>query len=83
MTGPAVTIGPEEAVASAARRMHDRGVKRLPVVDHAGALIGISPSTSSHSQAASPTSVVRPGRILTWRALTSSNSNPRSSSTYQ
>jgi CBS domain-containing protein len=41
MTGPAVTIGPEEAVASAPRRMHDRGVKRLPVVDHAGALIGI------------------------------------------
>jgi hypothetical protein len=27
--------------------------------------------------------VLRPGRILTWRALTSSNSNPRSSSTYQ
>jgi hypothetical protein len=27
--------------------------------------------------------VLRPGRILTWRALTSSSSNPRSSSTYQ
>lgn len=27
--------------------------------------------------------VLRPGRILTWRALTSSSWNPRSSSTYQ
>ena len=27
--------------------------------------------------------VLRPGRTLTWRALTNNNSNPRSSSTYQ
>jgi hypothetical protein len=27
--------------------------------------------------------VLRPGRILTWQALTSSSSKPRSSSTYQ
>ncbi len=27
--------------------------------------------------------VLRPGRILTWRALTSSSSSPRSSSTHQ
>src|SRR6266540_2539358 len=40
-------------------------------------------SNSSASQAASPTSVLRPGRILTWWALTSSSSSPRSSSTYQ
>src|SRR5215217_7994300 len=40
-------------------------------------------SSSSHNQAASPTSVLRPGRILTWRALTNSSWNPRSSSTYQ
>src|SRR5215213_7320087 len=40
-------------------------------------------SSSSHNQASSPTSVLRPGRILTWRALTSSSWNPRSSSTYQ
>src|SRR6266487_4460571 len=40
-------------------------------------------SSSSHSQAASPTSVLRPGRILTWWALTRSSSSPRSSSTYQ
>ena len=41
MTAPAVTAGPEELVAAAARRMHDRNVKRLPVVDRGGALVGI------------------------------------------
>ena len=41
MTAPAVTVGPEELVATAARRMDDRRVKRLPVVDHSGALVGI------------------------------------------
>ena len=41
MTAPAVTAGPEELVAAAARRMHDRKVKRLPVVDRGGALVGI------------------------------------------
>jgi CBS domain-containing protein len=41
MTAPAVTAGPEEPVAAAARRMYDRDVKRLPVVDHSGALVGI------------------------------------------
>jgi CBS-domain-containing membrane protein len=40
MTKPAVTVAPETPVA-AARLMHDRGVKRLPVVDHGGALVGI------------------------------------------
>ena len=41
MTSPAVTIGPEDSVADAARLMHDRHVKRLPVVDQAGRLVGI------------------------------------------
>jgi len=41
MTKPAVTAAPEEPVAAAARRMHDRNVKRLPVVDQGGALVGI------------------------------------------
>jgi hypothetical protein len=40
-------------------------------------------SNSSASQAASATSVLRPGRILTWRALTRSNWKPASSRTYQ
>jgi hypothetical protein len=31
MTAPAVTIGPQDSVAVAARRMYDRRVKRLPV----------------------------------------------------
>lgn len=41
MTSPAVTISPDETVATAARRMHDRRVNRLPVVDKAGRLAGI------------------------------------------
>jgi len=41
MSTPAVAIGPEDSVATAARRMHDRRVKRLPVVDEEGHLVGI------------------------------------------
>jgi hypothetical protein len=40
-------------------------------------------SSNSANQAASATSGFRPGRSLTWRALTSSSANPRASSTYQ
>jgi CBS domain-containing protein len=41
MTAPAVTIGPKQTVAQAARMMIDEGVNRLPVVDDSGTLIGI------------------------------------------
>jgi CBS domain-containing protein len=41
MTSPAVTIGPDNTVEQAARLMYDRKVKRLPVVDLAGRLVGI------------------------------------------
>jgi CBS-domain-containing membrane protein len=41
MTAPVVCVHPEEPVASAARRMHDHKLKRLPVTDRAGVLIGI------------------------------------------
>ena len=41
MTSPAVTIGPDETVEQAARLLYDRKVKRLPVVDQAGRLVGI------------------------------------------
>jgi len=41
MTSPAVTTGPDDTVEHAARLMYDRKVKRLPVVDRAGRLIGI------------------------------------------
>ncbi|HEY8681316.1 MAG TPA: CBS domain-containing protein [Candidatus Dormibacteraeota bacterium] len=41
MTSPAVTIGTEAPIAEAARVMHDRGVKRLPVVDEDGRVVGI------------------------------------------
>ena len=41
MTCPAVTIGPDEQVRRAARLMYSRKVRRLPVVDHPGRLVGI------------------------------------------
>jgi CBS-domain-containing membrane protein len=41
MTGPAITIGPDAPVEEAARLMYDRRVKRLPVVNKAGRLLGI------------------------------------------
>jgi CBS domain-containing protein len=41
MTAPAVTIGPERPLATAASLMLDRGVNRLPVVGRTGRLVGI------------------------------------------
>jgi CBS-domain-containing membrane protein len=41
MTSPAVTIGPEATAAAAAQVMHGQKLKRLPVVDGAGRLVGI------------------------------------------
>ena len=41
MSRPVVTIGPEEDLRLAARRMLTHRVKRLPVVDDHGRLVGI------------------------------------------
>jgi CBS-domain-containing membrane protein len=41
MSSPAITIGPRTPVAEAAGVMHSKKVKRLPVVDDAGMLVGI------------------------------------------
>jgi CBS domain-containing protein len=41
MSAPAVVIGPAESLTTAARLMDAEGVKRLPVVDHHGDLVGI------------------------------------------
>jgi CBS domain-containing protein len=41
MTQPVVTIGPSESLGEAARLMHRRQVKGLPVVDQDGRLVGI------------------------------------------
>lgn len=41
MTAPAVTVGPEATLTEAARLMHRKHVKRLPVVDAHGRLLGI------------------------------------------
>jgi CBS domain-containing protein len=41
MTVAVASISPEATVPEAARRMHTAGVKRLPVVDQGGRLVGI------------------------------------------
>ena len=41
MSRPAVTVAPEDSVEHAARLMYARGVKRVPVTDAAGRLVGI------------------------------------------
>lgn len=41
MTRPAVTVAPEDSVEHAAWLMYARGVKRVPVTDAAGHLVGI------------------------------------------
>ncbi len=41
MTTPAVTTHPETSVNEAARLMWNRKIKRLPVVDHTGVLMGL------------------------------------------
>jgi CBS domain-containing protein len=41
MSVAVVSIAPDATVAEAARRMHTAGVKRLPVLDEGGRLVGI------------------------------------------
>ena len=41
MTSPAITVTPDETIERAARLMYTRKVKRLPVVDAHGHLVGI------------------------------------------
>ena len=41
MSAPAITVSMDDSVVTACRLMEDRGVKRLPVVDAHGRLVGI------------------------------------------
>jgi len=41
MTSPALSIGPDASLTTAASLLHRRGLKRLPVVDGEGRLVGI------------------------------------------
>lgn len=41
MTSPAITAAPREVAATAAARMRSRGIRRLPVVDDGGHLLGV------------------------------------------
>jgi CBS-domain-containing membrane protein len=59
MTSPALTIGPYQPVTEAARLMYTRKVKRLPVVDEAGRLIGIVSRSDVLSVYSRPDSAIR------------------------
>ena len=59
MTTPPVTIRPDDSLADAARLMHDRHVKRLPVVDQNGGLVGIVSRVDLLSVFARPDSEIR------------------------
>jgi CBS-domain-containing membrane protein len=41
MTAPVITIRPEASLGQAARLLHERRVKRLPVVEEGGKVVGI------------------------------------------
>jgi CBS-domain-containing membrane protein len=41
MTAPAITVGPDASIAEAATLLHCHRIKRMPVVDPAGPLLGI------------------------------------------
>ena len=59
MTSPAVMIGPDEPVLEAARLMRDRRVKRLPVINTTGHLIGIISRTDALSVFCRPDASIR------------------------
>ena len=48
MTSPAVTVPPTATIAEAARIMHERSVKSVPVLDEGGRLVGIASRQRGH-----------------------------------
>jgi CBS domain-containing protein len=59
MSWPPVTVGPDDLVSYAAHLMYDRRVKRLPVVDDDGRLVGIISRTDVLSVFSRPDEEIR------------------------
>jgi CBS domain-containing protein len=59
MTAPAITISAEKDVSEAARVMTENGIKRLPVVDPDGKLVGIVTRSDLVTAFARPDSEIR------------------------
>jgi CBS-domain-containing membrane protein len=59
MTSPPVTAGPDTTLAEAARLMRDHQVKRLPVINATGRLVGIVSRTDVLSVFTRPDSDIR------------------------
>jgi len=79
MTTAVVAVRPDDTVEHAARLMYDRGVKRLPVTDENGRLVGIvSRAGSARSCPCSPCAPVIPP--LTRRCSSRPGSSPRTAS---
>lgn len=45
MTSPAITVGPDESMMQASKKLKDNSIRRVPVVDEEGKLIGILSDT--------------------------------------
>ncbi|ASW56360.1 CBS domain-containing protein [Plantactinospora sp. KBS50] len=69
MTGPAVTISRDASVSAAARLMDSARVKRLPVVDEHGRLVGMLSRRDLLSLYARPDDQIRAAVLDTLRAL--------------
>jgi CBS domain-containing protein len=67
MTSPVVTVGPRDSVAKAARIMRENSVKRLPVTDAHGQLVGIVSRTDLLTDFLRPDDEIRVAieRVLT------------------
>ena len=64
MRSPVVTLAEDAAVAAAARAMTQRGVKRLPVVDRDGRLVGIMSRVDALRALAQPAAAESPEPAL-------------------
>jgi CBS domain-containing protein len=64
MVSPVVTIGADAAVADAVRLMTAHGIKRLPVVERAGTLVGIVSRVDVLRALAQPLTREAPARVL-------------------
>ena len=66
MTHPAVTVRPEESVGHAARLMYTLRVKRLPVVNAGGCLVGVVSRTDVLAVYDRPDEEIREEIILSY-----------------
>ncbi len=69
MSSPALTILPETSFQEALKLMHERKIRRLPIVDHDGVLVGIVSERDLLHAAPSPATSLSSWELnyLLWR----------------